>query len=460
MLHQEGDQASAPPWPLAGSKTFASLGATTRERLASHLNVTLRQDVLTSWFVHSVDRKQGGFLPDLDRRWRPAGPQERMLEFQARQTLSAARLAKAFPSEPRWQELAMHGFRYLRDRLWDHQHGGWYWLLDATGQPLAHGSKHAHSTAYAIRACVAIFRASGEPEALSLAFKGVDWLERCLHDPVHGGYYGWARRDGTPILNQTESPDGRATSDPLGHGIGHKDINVTSDLYETFTDLNATAPSPLTSQRVAELRECIGKMMTPEGALHYAAHPDWLPVPGLERFGYGLQTAFRLVRGESLRGGSTDKALHHARCLVNHAIEVGWHRSGGFMTGGPASPPYSLEGHRLMVSTRSWWVQLEGLRSLTLLAVQDHPTGAFFATRLDAHLNFIDQQMRDHRFGGWYAIAHADLPRLDRMIPWRRRLSLFKGNPWKDCSHEVDAYLNGIRMLRGLHPEAPLCQFV
>lgn len=459
MAHAGPGQVSGVPWPLAGSQAFCGMDAATRRRLASQLMAALQQDVLATWFMHSVDRERGGFLPDLDRRWRPAGRQDRMLEFQARQAMSAANLALAFPSESRWLELALHGFRYLRDILWDEQHGGWYWLLDAAGRSSAGGTKHAHGTAYAIKACVAIFRASGDPTALTLACQGVDWLERSLHDLAHGGYHGWARRDGAPILNLEDAPDGWRGRDPLGHGVGHKDINVTSDLYEAFTHLHAVAPSSLIRKRLKELRGCFSKMLTSDGALHYAAYPDWMPVPGLERFGYVLQSAYRLSMGESLCGKSLDEALQVTRRMVSHATECGWHRGGGFMTGGAASPPYSLEGHSLQVSTRSWWVQLEGLRSLILLAVQNHPTRAFFADRLEAHLRFIDSQMRDHRFGGWYATAPADLPWPERLIPSRRRVCLAKGNIWKDSSHEVDAYLNGIRMLLGLDSEAPLPRF-
>jgi len=441
---------------LTGSPAFGAMDVVTRHRLASQLMAALQQDVLESWFLHGVDRERGGFLPDLDRRWRPAGRQDRLLEFQARQTASAARLALAFPSEPRWLEWALHGFRALRDSLWDDQHGGWYRLRDAAGRPLDGGSKHAHGTAYAIGACVAIHRVSGDPEALKLAWEAVAWLERSLHDPVHGGYHGWARRDGRPILNPEDAPDGRADGDPLGHGIGHKDINVTSDLFEMFSELHVVTAAALPSQRLVELRACIDRLMTPDGALHYAAHPDWKPVPGPERFGHVLQTAFRLASAGSRCGWPRDATFETVRRMVNHAIERAWHRGGGFITGGSASPPFSLEGHPLQVSTRSWWVQLEGLRSLILLAVQNDPTRAFFADRLEAHLRFIDSQMRDHRFGGWYATAPADLPWPDRLIPSRRRVCLAKGNIWKDSSHEVEAYLTGIRMLLGLDVDAPL----
>jgi mannobiose 2-epimerase len=444
------------PWPLAEAPAFALMRDVTRGRLGAYLRAALERDVITTWFAHGVDREGGGFVTDFDRRWRPAGPQRRMLEFQARQARSAARLALAFPSESRWPELALHGLRFLRDTLWDSEHGGWYWLLAADGTPLAGATKHSHGTAYAIGACVEVYRATGDPAALELAEEGFAWLERALHDPEHGGYHGWARREGTPILSVAETPDGRTRSDPLGHGVGHKDVNVTSDLLEMLADCHDHLPGAAVRVRVRELRDCVLRMLTPDGGLHYAAHADWTPVPGPERYGYHLLTAFRLVRVAALLGDSVETALDQARLLAGHTIERGARAGGGFAYAGPASAPDVLEGTRLVVRRRAWWVQLEALKVLLLLAVQDHPTRRHFAARLREHLVFIERHCRDHRYGGWYEYATADLSRRARLTIALGRGSRFKGGVWKDSSHETDVYLACLRMARGLPPEAPL----
>lgn len=445
-----------PPWPLAGTPGFTLMDAQTRGRLAAWLRCALEQDVCTTWFERSVDRERGGFLPDLDRRWRPEGPQDRMLEFQARQARSAARLAMALPSQDRWPGLALHGFRYLRDTLWDHQHGGWYWLLDTSGTPRAGGSKHSHGTAYAIGACVEIYRATGEREALALAHEGLAWLERAFHDEEHGGYYGWVRRDGTPILTVADTPDGRTITDPLGHGVGHKDINVTSDLFEMFIEFHAHLPSALTEQRLRELRAGIARSMTPDGALHYAVHPNWTPIPGPERYGYHLLSAYRFALAGGMPGASQAEGLELARCLARHTLVRAGLKRGGLAEAGPGSPPERLSGQSLVVPSRVWWVQLEGLRVMLLLAVQDHPSRQEFAAALESHLAFIDRECRDHRHGGWYEAALGDRPWHRRLpLPWNRA-AYAKGSAWKDGSHEADTYLAGLRMVRGLPLDAPL----
>ena len=93
--------------------------------LVASMQEVLRGDVIDVWFPRSVDRLRGGYNCDFDRRWRPQGPQDRLLEFQARQMRSAARLAMAFPEEDRFIDFALHGLRYLRDVMWDRRYGGW-----------------------------------------------------------------------------------------------------------------------------------------------------------------------------------------------------------------------------------------------------------------------------------------------------------------------------------------------
>jgi Hexapeptide repeat of succinyl-transferase len=58
-----------------------------------------------------------------------------MLEYQARQTMAAAESAAHSADFALWREIAIHGFQYLKESMWDHSLGGWYRMLDRTGTP-------------------------------------------------------------------------------------------------------------------------------------------------------------------------------------------------------------------------------------------------------------------------------------------------------------------------------------
>jgi mannose/cellobiose epimerase-like protein (N-acyl-D-glucosamine 2-epimerase family) len=76
-------------------------------------------NILSAWFPRSVDREHGGFLCDFENRCRPSGLQHKMLEYQARQTIAAARGTPQFSRPDVLREAALNGFRYLKETVAD-----------------------------------------------------------------------------------------------------------------------------------------------------------------------------------------------------------------------------------------------------------------------------------------------------------------------------------------------------
>jgi cellobiose epimerase len=369
-----------------------------------------------------------------------------MLEFQARQTRTAARLGTAYPSDSSWPEIALHGLRYLRDVMSDREFGGWFWKVDSAGVPVADQTKHAHGTAYLLTACVDVFRLTGDEEARAMALAAFDWLEASAHDEQYGGYFGWTGRDGRPVRDES------TTGEPLGHGAGLKDSNVHSDLLDAFTLLFAIHPSALVRDRLEEVyRIVVTRFGTPLGAMHYLTYPDLTPVPSVERFGYPLQTAFRLPSAAAIIDVAAEDALASSRRLVDHATSHAWDpERGGLIEAGPGAAPYVLSGTSLRVQLRPWWVQTEALKSYLLLGLHD-PSAAYLE-RFSELLDVVDSEFLDHRLGGWLPAARADMRGLGR----RFGRGIRKGDVWKDAAHEADMYLSSIRMLRGIHPQGAL----
>jgi mannose/cellobiose epimerase-like protein (N-acyl-D-glucosamine 2-epimerase family) len=405
----------------------------------------LRRHVMETWFPRCLDRDAGGFNCDFDRRWTRHGPQLRMLEFQARQTRMAARLALAFPREPQWVDAALHGFRYLRDAMWDRQHGGWFWMLGQDGQARADDTKHGHGIAYAVQACALVYEATGEPSALDLARDAFHWFDQHAHDDVYGGYRTWLRRDGSVITR-----GGAATHDPLGHDVGLKDVNTHGDWIEGLSEYLAITHDPHVQARLQELVGLfLSNFVTGEGALHYGCDAAWHPQPGIQRFGYALQAAHRLLQAAPFLAESS-RARDSAERVFLHTIRRTWAGDqGGFWFAGPAGPPDELEGVSLLVRRRVWWLQFEGLRSLVLYAVRDGEHCAPYAALARRQWALVRDRMLDHVFGGTYATCPDDLPFRARPFGrWGLGMALNKGNVWKDGSHETDSLVTCIRLLR------------
>ena len=135
-------------------------------------------------------------------------------------------------------EYARHGFAFLRDHMWDEQHGGFFWAVDENGQSLETSTdKHAYGIAFAMYACVNVFEVTGDRAALDLAMKGFRWLEEHAHDAKNGGYFEAFTRDGKPIMNAAMSEDASNPNDSIGTPYGYKSMNTHIHLMEALTSL-------------------------------------------------------------------------------------------------------------------------------------------------------------------------------------------------------------------------------
>ncbi|MGH7570891.1 MAG: AGE family epimerase/isomerase [Gemmatimonadota bacterium] len=410
---------------------------------AAEIEDILNAHVLDVWFPRSIDTEYGGFLCDFDRRWSSCGPHAKLLEFQARHTLLAAEASQLYPGDERLRHAVRHGFRYLREVMWDRDSGGWFHRLDRAGKPLEADTKHSHGAAYALQACTAVFRASGDSSALDLARDAFEWLEAHAHDRSDGGYFGLLARDGTAILDASQPPWDSGL-DSIGTPVGLKDMNVHSDLLEALICFHGVRPVPTVTERVHELVSVIcDSAVSPSGAMAYLFQPNWTPVPHLVRFGTGLQTIHRLISAGTVVD-DPDHLARIARRIARYALEVGWDRDrGGFYFAAPATPPSAIEGHGLIVRRKSWWVQAEGLRALLALSTLQ-PKDVDYAAYFHRQFDLLKREFVDVRHGGMYAIG------LDHLPIWKQKLGRTaapsacqrKGTEWKDASHDGRAWLH------------------
>ena len=416
--------------------------------IVAPIQESLRRDVIDVWFPRCVDRPRGGYNCDFDRSWRHRGPQHRLLEFQARQMRTAARLALAFPEEGRFIEIALHGLRYLRDVMWDHQYGGWYALMAADGTPLAGGTKHAHGTAYGAQGCAVVFKATGDPEARALAEAAFEWFDSRAHDDEHGGYHSWLTREGRVIRSAEEVPAGGGMADPVAAAIGFRDINVHGDWLEGLSEivsiLNARGPT----ERLQEIAGIfLDHITTPHGDVFFGFREDWSPLPQPERFGYAFQAVDRLISAAPLVADG-DRLRARAVAIGQHALLHAARDDGGYVFFSAVHGPKRLEGMRLIGRRRVWWVQLAALHALAIFANDPGDSGERYRATLRSHWRFIKERLIDTVYGGFYPVVLQDLGRRGRLRGWfGRSRGPSKGNVWKDASHETDTLLPTLQLL-------------
>lgn len=408
-----------------------------RGALADELETALRK-LLEAWFPRCVDEQYGGFLCDFDRRWRPSGSQLKMLEFQARTTRAVARAA-ALPGFERYQEMATHGWEYLRDVMWDPESGGWFRMLDRAGNPLEGRSKHAHGGAYAIGACAAHYALTSDQEALDLARRAFTWIDEAGHDDAHGGYFVFYTERGRRITSLDQSPL-PGPRDGMGVPVGLKDLNTNADLMGAFAELHAISPDARLKARLQELVVIIrDRTVVPPGAVHLYFQPDWTPVPDMYRYAYALNTANLLAQAdEELK--QEPKTARIIKSLVDTVLRYAWDEyNGGFFFAGSTFGPASPEGIKLFFEEKVWWPQAEGMKALLRVALLYPDDGMNYSRILSDLWAYIKEYIIDRSDGAWLHFGR-DVGRLSKRP---------KANMWKDLSHETHALLDCIHMLRG-----------
>jgi cellobiose epimerase len=423
----------------------ADPGRVMRSAIAERVRHSLHDETLAAWYPRAVDRDSGGFFSQFDYRFNPTGDQEKMIVTQARHVWTTARAAQFFPGDSIFLPAATHGFLFLRDRMWDKEKGGFYWLVTRGGAPKEDSPgrfvKRAYGNAFAIFALAGYYDVSHDERALHLAQDAFRWLDQHAHDPVHRGYFNYMERDGTPLRT------GYKLDPP-------KDQNSSIHILEAYTELYRVWPDSLLRDRLQEMLSLVrDTIRTDPGYLRLFFTENWTPISYRDSsdsvrlkhhyydhvsFGHDVEAAYLMLEAAQALGMPHDAVTAlYAKQMVDHALRFGWEGAvGGFYDEG-----YYLKNQtRITITqrTKSWWAQAEGLNTLLLMADR-YPDDPFHYRQLFfEQWSYIENFLVDHQFGGWFAGG------LDKEAQQRTAL---KGHIWKAAYHESRAMMNVVRRL-------------
>ncbi|CAD5248301.1 Mannobiose 2-epimerase [Imperialibacter sp. EC-SDR9] len=413
--------------------------------IADAMEKSLTTELLDKWYPMDVDNEDGGFLSSLTYDFKPGENQDKMIVTQARHVWTNAKAFQRYPEKAYYKTGAEHGFKFLRDKMWDKEMGGFYQLVDKQGNPKTM-DKTAYGNAFGIYGLAAYYMATKDEEGLELAKKAFYWLEEHSHDPDKLGYFQHLERDGTPVVR----PDTIASTSDLGY----KDQNSSIHLLEAMTELYQVWPDPLVKERLAELLYLIRDTITnPKGYLVLFLTPDWQPVSFKDSteevilrhhnldhvsFGHDVETAFLMLEAEHVLGEHDDpKTMAMAKTMVDHALSIGWDNEvGGFYDEGY----YFKDGFRIIRDTKNWWAQAEGLNALLMMSQLFPEDEHQYYEKFKLLWSYVDTYLIDHENGGWYSGG------LDKQPDMKPR---GKGNIWKSAYHNFRGMSNSVDMLRG-----------
>jgi cellobiose epimerase len=393
--------------PELGAQDLASVAKT----FAPRLETNLVRNIIPFWYPNTVDSAQGGYILNHDINGQSRGPGVKMIVTQARQLWLFARLAQAGYGGQEYLDAADAGFRFLRDKMWDAQNGGFNWEVDATGNKVLQGRKHLYGEAFALYALSEYYLASGKKDALDLATRLYQVLEEKAYDKKFGGYREWFNEDWTPA-----APGEPSYVD--GVGSEFKLMNTHLHLLEAMTAFYRASKLAQSRERLLELIAIQSNAVIRKG-LGVGTDKfllDWQPIltNGFAKVSYGhdLENIWLLIDACDAAGVSTYPYLDLYRALFDYSLKYGFdERAGGFFTSGPFNQPANN-------LTKTWWVQAEALVSSLYLYRLTHD--AKYLHVFEMTYDWVDQHQVDWLHGEWFENILPDgTPQGDKAQPWK-----------------------------------------
>tara|TARA_R110002167_G_scaffold61071_2_gene172210 strand:+ start:12380 stop:13741 length:1362 start_codon:yes stop_codon:yes gene_type:complete len=417
--------------------------------LIFELQAAANEQILDKWYPLVLDTLHGGYYSDVTYDFQLGNQHDKMIVTQARHIWTNATAALQNPKRKNeYLSNANHGFKFLRDYMWDTTNGGFHSMVTKNGEPIVRPgeAKTAYGNSFAIYGLSTYYHASRNEEALDLAKKTFQWLEEHSHDNVYKGYYQSMAIDGTHIV-RTE--DFISTSE-----VGYKDQNSTIHLLEALTSLYEVWPNELVKTRIKELLVLIRDTITTDkGYMNLFFEKDWTPISFRNTdidtikkhyymdhisFGHDVETAYLMLEASIIIGDwEFEKTLYKGKMMVDHAILNGWdNKLGGFYDGGYY---FKNEDTLSIVNyNKNWWSQAEGLNSLLLMDFYFPKDKINYRRHFNQLWRYTNQYLMDKKNGGWYEWGQDNKPetKYDR-----------KGHVWKGAYHNYRALVNSKKIL-------------
>jgi len=417
---------------------------TDRIAIAKEMEKVLSKGVMEKWYPLCVDEKYGGYLSDFDYKWEPSGGQSKMIVTQSRHIWAAAQAAKFYPENELFPKVSAHGYKFLKDVMWDKEYGGFYDLVNQKGEVLGYPggkNKKAYGNAFAIYGLAAYFEISGDSTALELAQETFKWLEEHSYDPEYGGYFQFMEREGTPLKNGA-------------NGTPPKDQNSSIHLIEAFTELYHVWPDEKLKMRINEMLVLIRDTITTDkGYMNLFFRKDWSPVFYTDEefksknsqyvfdhisFGHDVETAYLLIEASEAIGIENDTVTHRvAKKMVDHAIKNGWDPE----TGALYDAGYYFDDEEnvtILKHETQWWAATEAFNSFLIMADLYPNDPMNYYDKFTITWDYCKNYLIDDEFGGWYRSGLNKVPRAKKGN---------KGGIWKGNYHNTRSLINCINKL-------------
>lgn len=389
----------------------------------------LQHSVLQFWIDHALDKESGGLLGQLNRRGEPTGSGDKSVVLISRSLWSFSEAYRRYP-DPAYQKMAAACLKFLRDKMWDKEHGGYYFMVSREGK-IIDSTKQLNPMSYVIEGLAEYALAFHDNQVAREALDLFQVIDQHAHDNQYGGYRIAFTADWQFIKDYKDGPN-------AGGSFGRKSYDWHLGLLEALATLYDVSGDPLVKSRVNELLDIFAnKIIDPElGYGRYYFHDDWSVADrdGDSKqceYGLDLEASWLITEAAQRVGRQNDANIRRASlALVDHALRYGFDtaRGGIYRTGAAAEPA----SNRNM----EWWQQCEAMVAFENAYQLTGDLKYWQAFNLESH--FFMERFVDHQYGEVYTTLYQD-----------GRIDDTKVDPWKAPYHVTRACLEIISRLGG-----------
>ncbi len=145
------------------------------------------------WYEHVRDKEYGGYYLNLDPRWQPCPPWEKMPAMLSRNVFGFS-AAYLMSGEEKYLAAAKEGVDFLLEFAWDKEYGGWFDMLTRSGEP-QQTTKSIAPQLYTNVGLTLYYLTTGDARGLAQVQQSIQIQQTHGHDKEFGGYYTALNRD-------------------------------------------------------------------------------------------------------------------------------------------------------------------------------------------------------------------------------------------------------------------------
>ena len=289
---------------------------------------------------------------------------------------------------------------YILKFFIDREFGGTFWSVTAQGAPLD-TKKQFYAQGFMLYGFTEYVRATGDEEAMQIAFQLFNIIESHAWDINYGGYIEASKRDWQPIA------DMRLSAKDENYP---KSQNTHLHIIEPYTNLlrllQETDPE---SEYARKVSAAVGRLVSLfiDHILNSKTHHldlffdmNWTRRSTTESYGHDIECSWLLHEAAHVLGDSNIlNKVEPIVCEVAKASEKGLQADGSMIyEGEPDGSHFDRDRH--------WWVQAEAV--VGFFNVYQHFGDEMALDKALQLWRYIKNRLIDHEHGEWYWSIHED----------------------------------------------------